>query len=210
MPAAWWRGPGSEMEERKCRLVTKDDFDGLTCGMLLMELKLVGDVALVHPKDVESGRFLVTDMDITAGLPYKENVRMAFDHHPAAFRPDDDKLNLSVDPRAPSTARVIYNYFGKEKFAEIHDDVLDAVDKDLTAKITSDDILYPTGWILLDYLIDHRTGLERQKRFRVSHDELMIQLMDGGASRSIWELLRLPDVEERLELYFSCVDDHKS
>ena len=182
----------------------------MACGILLKELKLVEAVALVHAKDVESGKFEITDQDITAGLPYKEKARMAFDHHAGAVPPPEDRLNLAVDTSAPSTARVIYNYFGKDKFPDIHEDVLDAVDKDFSAKITPDDILYPTGWTLLNYLIDQRTGLERQKRFRVSHDELMNHLMDRGGRSSVWELLRLADVEERLDLYFSCFDDHKS
>ncbi|HAH05355.1 MAG TPA: exopolyphosphatase [Elusimicrobia bacterium] len=191
------------------RLVTKSDFDGLVCGMLLKELGLLESVAFVHPKDVESGKFKVTAGDITAGLPYQDDAHLAFDHYPSAHKPAVDKHNLKVDTRAPSTARVIFNHYGAERFAGIHDDILDAVDKGFSARIASEEILYPTGWTLLSYLIDTRTGLEQFKRFRASHDELIVELMDEAKRRTVWELLSIPDVEERLELYFACIDEYK-
>lgn len=196
------------MGARGLRLVTKADFDGLVCGILLKELGSVENVAFAHPKDVESGKFEITGADVTAGLPYKEAAHLAFDHYPSAAS-SAGRDNLKVDTAAPSTSRVIYGHFGKERFAAIHEDILDAVDKGFSAELAIEDILYPTGWMLLSYLIDRRTGLERYKKFKKSHDELMIELMDAGRSRSIWEILSLPDVEERLELYFSCIEEHK-
>ena len=39
----------------KMRLVTRSDFDGLVCAMLLRELDMIGDIKFVHPKDVQDG-----------------------------------------------------------------------------------------------------------------------------------------------------------
>ena len=197
------------MDTIKHRLVTKNDFDGMVCGILLKELNFVEKVVFVHPKDIECGKFEITGEDITAGLPYKENVHMAFDHYPAPAMPAEGRKNLTVDPGAPSTSRVIFNYYGKDKLTNINKDILDAVDRGYSAKLTTDEILYPAGWDLLSYLIDHRTGLERYKQFRVSHHELMDELMKEGRGRSIWKMLILPDMQERLNLYFSCIEDYK-
>lgn len=187
------------------RLLTKDDFDGMICGILLKKLGLAGETVFVHPKEIESGKFPVTGGDITAGLPYRESAFLAFDH----FASGKSAANLVADRRAASTARVIYGHYGKDRFPDFHEDILDAADKSVSARLTTDDILYPEGWTLLSYLVDHRTGLEGHGAFRVTHKELMNRLMNEGADLSVWELLSLPDVEERLELYFSRIEEHK-
>lgn len=194
------------MDTAKYRLVTKSDFDGMVCGILLRELELVDKVAFVHPKDIESGKFEITGGDITAGLPYRESARLAFDHFSSASARGRD--NFKTNPRASSTSRVIYDHYGKDKFPRGHENILDAVDKGFSA-ITTDEILYPASWVLLGYLIDKRTGLEGYKRFRISHDELLNELMAEGRGKSIWKILNLPDMEERLKLYFACVEDYK-
>ncbi|MDO8805255.1 MAG: exopolyphosphatase [Elusimicrobiota bacterium] len=193
----------------KYRLVTKDDFDGMACGILFKALKLVDSVVFVHPKEIETGKFAVTGEDITAGLPYAESAHLAFDHYSSAARPAEGRENLKVDVRASSTARVVHDYYGKEKFRHSQEELLNAVDKGFSAKLTSADILYPTGWVLLSYLIDPRTGLERHEKFRTPHMELMNELMDEGRSHSIWKLLNLPGMEERLTRYFACVEEYK-
>ena len=40
------------MTETQYRLVTRSDFDGLVCAVLLRELGLIGDILFVHPKDM--------------------------------------------------------------------------------------------------------------------------------------------------------------
>jgi nanoRNase/pAp phosphatase (c-di-AMP/oligoRNAs hydrolase) len=179
--------------------------DGLVCGILLKELGLIDRFAFVHPKDIESGKAEIKDDDITAGLPYKESAYLAFDHYPGAV-PKEKEKNLIVNSGMPSTSRVIYNYYGRKNFPGISEDMLQAVDKGFSARISIDEILYPTGWMLLNYLIDQRTGLERYKKFASSHAELIVKLADFCKGRTIVEILDMPDVEERLNLYFSCVE----
>lgn len=190
----------------KKRLVTRSDFDGLVCAMILRELDIIEDIKFVHPKDVQDGKIELSKNDITTNLPYDPRVGLAFDHHESEI----DRLKsietggeLVIDPEARSAARVVYNYYGgKEKLPSITDELMEAVDKGDSADFTVDEILDPKGWVLLHYLMDPRTGLGRFRNFRISNYELMMQLIGYCMDHTIDEILELPDVKERVELYF--------
>ena len=186
------------------RLITISDFDGLVCAMILKELKLIDDIKFVHPKDMQDGLIEVTDHDITTNLPYVEGVKLAFDHHSSEVkRAGGPKPNHIIEPDAPSAARVVYNYYGgKEKLPRITDEIMEAVDKADSAQFTMEDILHPTDWVLLSYLMDARTGLGRFRNFRISNYELMMELIDYCLEHPIKDILKLPDVKERVDLYF--------
>jgi nanoRNase/pAp phosphatase (c-di-AMP/oligoRNAs hydrolase) len=49
--------------------------------------------------------------------------------------------------------------------------------------------------------MDSRTGLGRFRNFRISNYQLMMQLIDFCRDHDIDEILELPDVKERVELY---------
>ena len=167
------------------RLVTRSDFDGLACAMMLKELNLIDEIKFVHPKDVQDGKIELSENDITTNLPYDPRVGLAFDHHESEI----DRLKavetggkLIIDENARSAARVVYDYYGgKEKFPNISDDLMEAVDKGDSADFTVDEILNPTGWVLLHYLMDARTGLGRFHNFRISNYER--RLLSGARYR---------------------------
>ena len=190
----------------KMRLVTRSDFDGLACAMMLKEMDLIDDIKFVHPKDVQDGKVELSKNDITTNLPYDPRVALAFDHHESEM----DRLKaletggkLIIDPDARSAARVVYDYYGgKERFARISEELMEAVDKGDSADFTVDEILHPTGWVLLHYLMDPRTGLGRFRNFRISNYDLMMELIDYCMNHSIDEILEMPDVKERVTLYF--------
>lgn len=192
--------------EQKRRLVTRSDFDGLACAMMLRELNLIDEIKFVHPKDVQDGKVELTANDITTNLPYDPRVGLAFDHHESEM----DRLKaqqtggkLIIDPNARSAARVVYDYYGgKKAFPRVSDELMAAVDKGDSADFTVDEILHPTGWVLLHYLMDPRTGLGRFREFRISNYELMMQLIGFCMDHTIDEILELPDVKERVDLYF--------
>lgn len=190
--------------QKKYRLVTRSDMDGLVCAVLLKELDLIGDILFVHPKDMQDGKIAITSNDITTNLPYVEGVYLAFDHHLSeTIRNKEPRPNHIIDPNAPSAARVVYNYFGgKERFKNIPDDMMQAVDKADSAQFTMQDVLNPQGWELLSFLMDARTGLGRFKVFRVSNYQLMMDLIDYCKNHTIDEILALPDVKERVDIYF--------
>ena len=196
--------------EGKMRLVTRSDFDGLACAMMLRELDIVDEIKFVHPKDVQDGKVELSQNDITTNLPYDPRVALAFDHHESEV----DRLKaletggkLIIDPNARSAARVVYDYYGgKKTFPRVSDELMEAVDKGDSADFTMDEILHPKGWVLLHYLMDPRTGLGRFRNFRISNYDLMMQLISYCMDHSIDEILELPDVKERVELYFEQAD----
>lgn len=188
------------------RLVTRSDFDGLACAMMLKELGMIDEIKFVHPKDVQDGKIELSKDDITTNLPYDPRVALAFDHHESEedrLRATETNGKLIIDPKAKSAARVLYDYYGgKERFPRISDELMNAVDKGDSADFTQDEILHPTGWVLLHYLMDARTGLGRFHEFRISNYDLMMELIDYCLEHSIDEILELPDVKERVQLYF--------
>ena len=190
--------------ENKYRLITRSDFDGLVCAVLLKHMKLIDDIKFVHPKDMQDGKIEVTSNDITTNLPYVEGVYLAFDHHLSEIiRNKGKKDNYIIDPDAPSAARVVYEYYGgKEMFPRKWDEMMDAVDKADSAKFTKEDVLFPKGWELLSFLMDARTGLGRFRNFRISNYDLMMRLIDYCKDHTIDDILDIPDVKERVDLYF--------
>ncbi|MCH7833255.1 MAG: exopolyphosphatase [Proteobacteria bacterium] len=199
------------MSDNKFRLVTRSDFDGLVCAVLLKELAMIDDIKFVHPKDMQDGTILISDTDITTNLPYVEGVHLAFDHHSSEItRVGDKKDNYINNPEAPSAARVVYDHFGgKEKFPNVSDDMMDAVDKGDSAQFSEEEIVDAKGWVLLNYLMDSRTGLGRFREFRVSNYNLMMQLIDYSRDHTVDEILDLPDVKERVDLYNQHLEDFK-
>jgi nanoRNase/pAp phosphatase (c-di-AMP/oligoRNAs hydrolase) len=191
--------------EGKMRLVTRSDFDGLVCAMLLREKGLIGDIKFVHPKDVQDGKVEITSNDITTNLPYDPRVGLAFDHHESELsRNDVDAIaDQYVCLVAKSAARVVYEYYGGEQtFKTVSEEIMEAVDKGDSADFTIDEILNPTGWVLMNFLMDARTGLGRFHNFRISNYDLMMELIDYCTNHTIDEFLALPDVKERVDMYF--------
>ncbi len=191
------------MSQSKFRLVTRSDFDGLVCAVLLKELDLIDDIKFVHPKDMQDGKIDITGRDITTNLPYVAAAHLAFDHHESeTIRNTGERLNHIISAHAPSAARVVYDYYGGAKaFPRVSDEMMQAVDKADSAQFSHDEILHPTDWVLLNYLMDSRTGLGRFREFRVSNYQLMMDLIDYCRSHGIDDILKLPDVVERVELY---------
>jgi len=186
------------------RLVTRSDFDGLVCAVLLKHLDLIDDIKFVHPKDMQDGIIDITDKDITTNLPYVAAARLVFDHHHSeTVRNRDDIMNHIIDPNAPSAARVVWDYYGGfEVFPQSWDEMMAAVDKGDSAQYNQEEVLQPKNWELLNFLMDARTGLGRFREFRISNYNLMMDLIDYCKEHSIKEILDLPDVKERVELYF--------
>ena len=190
----------------KKRLVTRSDFDGLVCAMLLKELDIIDEIKFVHPKDVQDGKIEITENDITTNLPFDERVGLAFDHHESELTRNQQKKNLDrfiIDGDAKSAARVVYDYYGgKDKFTRVSEEIMTAVDIGDSAGFTREEILEPSGWVLINFLMDPRTGLGRFRNFRISNYDLMMELIDYCVNHTVDEVLQLPDVKERVDLYF--------
>jgi nanoRNase/pAp phosphatase (c-di-AMP/oligoRNAs hydrolase) len=191
------------IEQPRYRLLTRSDFDGLVCAILLKEVGILGEIKFVHPKDVQDGKVEVTSNDILTNLPYVQGCHLCFDHHASeSTRNGGDAPNHILQDNVDSAARVLYNYYGgRRRFAGIDEALLKAVDKADMARFDLEEILDPQGWALLSFLMDPRTGLGRFRDFRISNYQLMMQLIDNCRNLSVEEVLALPDLQERVELY---------
>jgi nanoRNase/pAp phosphatase (c-di-AMP/oligoRNAs hydrolase) len=178
--------------------------DGLVCAVLFKELEMIDEIVFVHPKDMQDGKIEITSNDITTNLPYVEGVHLAFDHHLSETMRNEKQGNHIIDPDAPSAANVVYHYYGgKEKFPNVAEDMMQAVDKADSAQFSKEDILNPQGWELLNFIMDPRTGLGRFRDFRVSNYDLMMQLIDACRDHNdINQILQLHDVKERTDILF--------
>ncbi|MDR1147066.1 MAG: exopolyphosphatase [Spirochaetaceae bacterium] len=185
------------------RLITRSDFDGLACGALLEAVGLVDDWLFVHPKDIQDGLIDATKNDIVANVPYIKGCALWFDHHSSEQERLGSNIKFEgVSRPAPSCTRVIYEYYGGDaklgKFAEM----VKYVDKLDSANLTIDEIMHPTGWVLLGFIADPRTGLGRFRDFTISNFDLMKKLANATLDKPIAEILAMPDVKERIEVYF--------
>jgi nanoRNase/pAp phosphatase (c-di-AMP/oligoRNAs hydrolase) len=195
--------PMTQLQAERFRLVTRSDFDGLVCAALLKHLDMLDDVKFVHPKDVQDGKVELGAGDITTNLPYHPGVHIAFDHHHSeTLRVEGRPANHVIVPGAESAARVVYEHFGAADTFPGIGELMEAVDKADAAQFTLGEILHPTGWVLLNFLMDPRTGLGRFREFRISNYQLMMQLIDVCTTMSVEEILQTPDVAERVDLYF--------
>ena len=189
-------------DDKKYRLVTRADFDGVVAGGLLIELGLIDDVEFAEPKAMQDGLIKITGNDITTNLPYVEGVHLCFDHHISETERVGARDNHVISANAPSAARVVYDHFGgKDKFPSIPDDLMEAVDKADSAQYSEEDILAPEPWTLLNFILDPRTGLSRFEHYEISHEQLMKDMMVYVRHHPVEEILTIPDVEERVHLY---------
>jgi nanoRNase/pAp phosphatase (c-di-AMP/oligoRNAs hydrolase) len=185
------------------RLITRSDFDGLACGALLESMGLIDDWLFVHPKDIQDGLIKGTKNDVAANVPYVEGCGLWFDHHVS----EEERLGKDfkfegASKAAPSCARVIYEYYGgDEKFGK-YAEMIKYVDKMDSANLTKQEIMFPTGWVLLGFIADPRTGLGRTRNFTISNFDLMKKLAKDTFDKPIEEILAISDVKERIDAYF--------
>jgi len=189
------------------RLVTRSDFDGLACAALLKEAGLIDSYKFTHPKDLQEGLVEITSQDILANVPYVPGCGMWFDHHTS----EGERLGAisyrGMSRVAPSCARVIYDYLGgSSRFPEHWNHMMEAVDKVDSANLTKNEIEDPKDWVLIGFIMDPRTGLGRFRDFRISNYHLMEDLIECCRTMAAAEILQLPDVKERVDLYFEHAD----
>jgi len=186
------------------RLLTRSDFDGLVCAVLLVEKGVVDGYQFVHPKDVQDGLVKIGPDDVLANIPYVPGCGLWFDHHASEeVRLEMRKLKFDgACAPSPSTAQVIWDYYGGESsFGTGLESLLEAVNKTDSADLTREEVLHPDGWILLGFVMDPRTGLGRFKDYRISNYRLMQDLIQYCRTKTAEEILAIPDVEERTKRY---------
>jgi oligoribonuclease NrnB/cAMP/cGMP phosphodiesterase (DHH superfamily) len=196
------------------RLITRSDFDGLVCAVLLTELGIVDEILYVHPKDVQDEKVPVTENDVLANVPYAEGCGLWFDHHSS----EEERMRLggsfegASEPEL-SAARVIADYYSQDparaEKLERFDELLMIVDIADSAQFTEADILDPRGWMMLAFIADPRTGLGYHQDFRISNFELMSALPEIMRTKDIDEIMQLPDIVERVDFYMQQTEVYK-
>ena len=191
------------------RLLTRSDFDGLACGVFLVEKGVVNEYKFVHPKDIQDGKLEVTPNDVLANVPYVPGCGLWFDHHTSeGERLEIENLDFEGETRpAPSCAQVIWDYYGgEESFGKNLLPQLEAVNKSDSGNVTREEILNPKRWVLLSFIVDPRTGLGRFGDYRISNYQLMEEMIQYCRTKTVDEILQIPDVQERVERYFDQQD----
>lgn len=195
------------------RLITRSDFDGLACAVLLREVEEIEAMDFVHPKDVQEGRVAIGPNDIVTNLPFVPGVGLWFDHHSSEI----DRLEVTATYKgrfevAASAARVVYNYYRtREKGSRLtkYLKLLESVDKSDAAQLTMEDVQKPAGWMLLSYVMDPRTGLAYHHGYKISNRELMLRMIDLIAAHPDEPEVVLADVDvkERIDRYFEMLPE---
>lgn len=175
------------------RVLTRGDLDGLTATVFLSLVEKVTEVKFAHPKDVQDGKVPCDQEDIVVNLPFVKGCGLWFDHHVS----EEEKLGAIGGFKgrfavAPSAARVVSDHYKSPEFDK-YKDLLEATDRLDAAQLSMDDVARPSGWILLGYTLDPRTGLgpEFQKYFR--------WLVEYVKEVPLAKILQHPEVKKRCD-----------
>jgi hypothetical protein len=174
------------------RLVTRPDLDGLTCAVLLSRCETIDSVELVHPQDVTDRRVTIGPADMLANLPYHPSCGMWFDNHlltdPKAIPPTGFRGRYG---KGPSAARLVYEHYapGRPDLAR-YETLLAETDRLDSAQLTLEDVVAPSGYILVGLTLDPRTGLGGAR-------EYFDLLLPAVRERPMEEVVALPEVRER-------------
>ena len=171
------------------RIVTRPDFDGIVCVVLLREaLDLKGPVKWVEPNDLQRGLVEIRKGDIIANLPYRDNCTLWFDHHYTnrIYRPFRGMFKI-----APSAAGLIYQYY-KDRFNRDYGELVNATDKIDSADLTLDQVLHPEKY---DYVLLSMTVFNGDQ----SSEAYWNKLVDLLGNHDIEDVLEDAEVKQRCQ-----------
>lgn len=142
------------------RLVTRGDFDGLTCAVLITQMQEIGEILLVHAQDIVERSIAIDSSDILANLPYHPECGMWFDHHAHTTSPPPPPEGfVGSFGRAPSAAGLVYEFYGGDEVLPQFAELVHETDRVDSADLTVEDVLDPQGFVLVGFTLDGRTGL---------------------------------------------------
>jgi oligoribonuclease NrnB/cAMP/cGMP phosphodiesterase (DHH superfamily) len=136
------------------RIVTRPDFDGVVCAVLLYEVETIDQpIKWVQPDDIQNAQIKIDTEDILANLPYDNRCGLWFDHHYSNKTVRNFQGNFKL---APSAARVIYEYY-QDRFNRDFSELVRKADKIDSADLSVDDVLYPENdpYFLLSLTVSH-------------------------------------------------------
>jgi len=182
------------------RIVTRADFDGIVCAVLLYEaLDISEPVKWAEPNDMQHRRINIAETDIIANLAYHEKCMLWFDHHVSNRNDEEFKGAFKI---APSAAGVIYQYFKDQQndkkisaitkgFKRDYSELVDAADRIDSAQLTSEEILSPQNF---PYVGIAMTISGRQ----VEDEPYWNRLIDLFRNHDVKTVLNDPEVKKRI------------
>jgi oligoribonuclease NrnB/cAMP/cGMP phosphodiesterase (DHH superfamily) len=184
-------------------IITRGDFDGLVCAVLLTEAEEISKIHFANPREMQEGKVEVTGMDIIVNLPFNKNCGMWFDHHISeakkGSKPETFKGRYG---QAPSCARLVFTHYDKPEWSPKYRELMEAVDKVDSAQLSLNDILRPDGWVKLAATVDPRSG------FAPSYD-YFLTLLEWIKEKSLEEIVGSDEVRDRLREYFKRQEEFK-
>ncbi len=138
------------------RIVTRPDFDGIVCAVLLHKAEDIDiDILWVEPNEIQKGQVEICKNDIMANLPYSSDCGMWFDHH-ISNKPKKEFAGAFAI--APSAAGVIFKYYkSKNKLDDTYDELVLNTDIIDAADLNIDQVRHPENYpyILLSMTIQN-------------------------------------------------------
>jgi hypothetical protein len=179
------------------RIVTRPDFDGVVCALLLREA-IDADLPIfwAEPGDMQQGLVDVRTGDIVANLPFHDRCAMWFDHHysnvPA--RPFEGAFEM-----APSAAGLVYRYYA-DRLTRDWDELIRQTDKIDAAALSEDEVQFPENYpyVLLSMTVSGRNPDDEPYWNR------LVALL---RSETIDAVMADPDVKRRCQLV---VDENRT
>jgi oligoribonuclease NrnB/cAMP/cGMP phosphodiesterase (DHH superfamily) len=178
------------------RLVTRGDFDGIACAVLVTATEKIEELAFLEPEEVHEKPDKVFPGDVLANLPYHANCSLWFDHHISNVPRKAFKGGFRI---APSAARVVYEYYGKDRLGRYAALVKEA-DKIDSASLSADEVKAPKGSLLLSLTLNPG---------RKEDEPYWNMLIETLRSRPLEETLALKDVRARCQAVLKHMEQFK-
>ena len=169
------------------RIVTRPDFDGIVCAVLLREVfQIEQPVKWVEPNEIQRGLVEIRKGDIIANLPYDDKCSLWFDHH---YTNRIYRSYRGVFKIAPSAAGIIYEHF-KGRFKRDYSELVAATDKIDSADLGLDQVLHPEKY---DYVLLSMTVFDGEH----ACESYWNKLVDLIGKYEFKQVLADPEVKQR-------------
>ncbi len=137
------------------RIVTRPDFDGVVCAVLLQAAEFIdAPTCWIEPSVIQKGTAPIRTGDILANLPYDPRCSIWFDHHVSnrILTPFQGAWRI-----APSAAGVIHDHY-RDRFTTDFSPLVRQADKIDAADLTREEVLFPERhpFLLLSMTISSR------------------------------------------------------
>lgn len=185
------------------RLITRANIDGVTSSVLLSLVESVEQIAFTNAKEIEDNNFIIRQGDAIINLPGHKRAVLWFDHHYKSINPSEELMDIKgLRALAPSTARLIYQFYDSPKF-ERYEDLLNETDRIDSANLSLEDITNPQGWTLIG------STLDPYETTPAYYDYLNTLISAIKTGMSLNDILEMNEVKGRIHRYHLDAEDYQ-